>query len=179
MFLYKQVKIFGHPVHPMLIAFPIAFYTATLASFIAYAITGDLFWFGVGYISNIAGVTCAGIAAVPGFIDLVFLPDKSRVKTTGFYHLGFHLTAFFIFFVNIFLQQTKWTEVPALPDASVPIVLSALGVALTFGGGFMGWKLVQKHHVGIDLTNKQMKVEPRDKGQLDQKETPDNSVKAA
>lgn len=176
MFLYKQVKIFGHPLHPMLIAFPIAFYNGALAAFIAYAITGDLFWFGVGYMSNIAGVVTAGIAAIPGFIDLVFLPDKSRVKTTGFYHLGFHLTAFFIFFVNIFLQQNKWTQVPALPDASLAIILCSLGVALTLAGGFMGWKLVQKHHVGIDLTQKQMKVEPRDKGQLDQKEQPNQQA---
>src|SRR5688572_323089 len=108
MFLYKQVKIFGHPLHPMLIAFPIAFYNATLASFIAYAATGDLFWFGVGYVANIAGVITAGIAAFPGFIDLVYLPDKSRVKTTGFFHAACNLLAFFLFFVNIFLQKDKW-----------------------------------------------------------------------
>jgi uncharacterized membrane protein len=39
----SKAKILGHPMHPMLIAYPIAFYTGTLVGFIIYAVAGSLF----------------------------------------------------------------------------------------------------------------------------------------
>jgi hypothetical protein len=36
-----------------------------------------------------------------------------------------------------------------------------LGVLLTLAAGFLGWKMVQRHHVGIDLTAEQERLEPR------------------
>src|ERR1051325_10864773 len=49
--MYSKIKIFGHPIHPILVAFPIAFYTGALAAFIAYNVNGDAFWFKVGYVA--------------------------------------------------------------------------------------------------------------------------------
>ena len=34
--MYSKVKIAGHPIHPMLVAFPVAFYTATLVCYLVY-----------------------------------------------------------------------------------------------------------------------------------------------
>jgi uncharacterized membrane protein len=42
--VYSKIKIAGHPVHPMLVAFPVAWYTGTLAGFAVYAANGHLFW---------------------------------------------------------------------------------------------------------------------------------------
>jgi len=163
--MYKQIKLLGHPVHPMLVAFPIAFYNGTLASFIIYAITQDVFWFRVGYVSNIAGVVMAAIAALPGFVDLVFLPDDSKAKSTGLKHMACNVIALFLFIVNIFLQMNK-LSLPGLPDATYAIWLSAIGVFVTIIAGFLGWKMIQVHHVGIDLTPEQKKFEPVDETKL-------------
>ena len=38
----SKVTILGHPVHPMLVSFPVAFYTAALASYLTYQIKGDI-----------------------------------------------------------------------------------------------------------------------------------------
>jgi uncharacterized membrane protein len=145
----------------MLVSFPIAFYNGALVAFIVYAVSYDLFWFRVGYVANVAGLITAGMAMLPGFIDLVYLPDDSRAKTTGFKHMAFNLVAFFLFFVNVFLQKNKWNS-PEFPDATYPIVLCALGVFCTLCAGFLGWKMIQKHHVGIDLTPEQKAQEPVD-----------------
>src|SRR5262245_58891428 len=67
--MYTKVHIAKHPVHPMLVAFPVAFYTATLVSFVVYAVSTNPFWFKVGLVANVAGVIMAAVAAVPGFID--------------------------------------------------------------------------------------------------------------
>ena len=39
--MYSKIKIFGHPIHPMLVAYPIAFYTSTLVGFIIYGATSN------------------------------------------------------------------------------------------------------------------------------------------
>lgn len=76
--MYSKVKIFGHPVHPMLIAYPIAFYTSTLVAFLIYAANGNGFWFKVAVAANVAGVIMAAVAALPGFIDwAVGIPSRS------------------------------------------------------------------------------------------------------
>jgi uncharacterized membrane protein len=157
--MFKQIKILGHPVHPLLVGFPIALYTATLASYVIYVLTFDIFWFRAGFVANVAGVATAGLAAFTGIMDLILLPNGSRAKTTGFKHMGFNLAAFFLFFVNIFLQMNRW-QVESLPGAGSAIVFSALGVVCTFIAGYFGWEMVQKHHVGIDLTPEQKKLEP-------------------
>ena len=50
--LYSQLTLFGHPIHPMLIAYPIALYTATLVAFIIAAARGDTFWFRVAVVAS-------------------------------------------------------------------------------------------------------------------------------
>jgi uncharacterized membrane protein len=40
--VYSKIKIAGHPVHPMLVAFPVACYTGTLVGFAVYAANGRL-----------------------------------------------------------------------------------------------------------------------------------------
>lgn len=157
--MYSQIKIFGHPLHPMLVAFPIAFYNGALLSFIIFAINHDIFWFRIGYVSNIAGVVMAAAAALPGFIDLVKLPDESAAKKTGLRHMAFNVVALFLFIVNVFVQMGKWS-MSSLPDVTVAIALCAIGVGCTLCAGFLGWKLIQRHHVGVDLTPEQRRYEP-------------------
>lgn len=144
-----KIKIAGHPVHPMLTAFPIAFYTAALACFIIYAVNGDVFWFLIAVVANIAGVGSALLAAIPGVIDWLYLPDNSNAKTTGSLHMLLNVTALFLFGTNAFIQFPKCSV--ATPDSVLAIILTACGVAVTMAAGFQGWKMVQTHHVGIDL----------------------------
>ena len=40
----SKIKIAGHPVHPMLVAFPVACYAGILVGFAVYAANGHLFW---------------------------------------------------------------------------------------------------------------------------------------
>src|SRR3954462_4309431 len=87
--MYSKIKIFGHPIHPMLIAYPVAFYTATLVCYLVYLLNGDPFWFQVGVIANWAGVVMAAVAAVPGFLDwMLGIPAGTAPKRTGLQHMA-------------------------------------------------------------------------------------------
>jgi uncharacterized membrane protein len=150
--MYSKVKIAGHPVHPMLIAYPVAFYTATLVCYLVYNSNGDPFWFKVAVAANIAGAAMAALAAVPGFIDWVSIPADSRAKKTGLFHMICNVLALVCYGVTALLQFPKWNETN--PSLGLAIPLTGLGFVLTLAAGFLGWTLVQKHHVGIDIDHR-------------------------
>jgi uncharacterized membrane protein len=168
--LYSKVRVAGHPVHPMLVAFPVAFYTATVISFAVYAGSSDLFWWRMGLLLNAAGVLGAVIAAIPGFIDWATgIPKGSPAKATGRTHMLLNLGALALFTINLLLQTDRWMDLVQTareggpitsPDAGLALVLTGLGFLLTGAAGFFGWKLVQTHHVGVDLTEEQRRFEP-------------------
>jgi uncharacterized membrane protein len=154
--MYSKVKIAGHPVHPMLVAFPVAFYTATLVCYIVYTSNDDPFWFRVGVVANIAGVAMAALAAIPGFIDWLYIPKDSSAKKTGFFHMVFNVIALVCFAVAAWIMCPKWND--SVPEMALAIALSAVGFILTMVAGFLGWTLVQKHHVGVDIDHPKQKL---------------------
>ncbi|MCA1830679.1 MAG: hypothetical protein LC663_04100, partial [Actinobacteria bacterium] len=82
--MYAKLKIFGHPIHPMLVAYPVAFYTATLVGFIIYGARSDVFWLRLTIALNVAGVGMAVLAALPGFLDwLLGIPKRTEASRTG------------------------------------------------------------------------------------------------
>ena len=147
--MYSRVKIAGHPIHPMLIAYPVAFYTAALACYIVYSSNQNPFWFKVAVVANIAGVLMAAVAAIPGFIDWLFIPKDSRAKQTGLFHMLCNVLALVCFAIPAWTECAKWDDTN--PRLGLAIPLSVLGFVLTLAAGFLGWTLVQKHHVGVDV----------------------------
>src|SRR4051812_45093025 len=89
--MYTRARIAGHPIHPMLIAFPIALYVSTVVALLSFLGTNDYFWYRVATYANIAGVVMAAAAAVPGLIDLLHIPERSRARATGLRHAGFNV----------------------------------------------------------------------------------------
>ena len=158
--MYAKVKVAGHPLHPMLVGFPVTLYTVTFVCFAAVALGADPFWFRVAVYANVAGVVMAALAALPGFIDwAVGVPTGSPAKATGLWHMLANVTALVVFTINAFLH---WGQRNAPdPRAELASVLAAIGVFLTLVAGYLGWKMVQTHHVGIDLTPEQERLEPR------------------
>ncbi|HET7545106.1 MAG TPA: DUF2231 domain-containing protein [Polyangiaceae bacterium] len=157
--MYSKAKVLGHPIHPMLVGFPVAFYTGTLVAFIVYAATMDLFWFRLACVVNWAGVGTAALAAVPGLIDWATgIPRSSPAKRTALIHMALNVTSLIVFLISAIVASDHWYML--LPPAGTGIALSALGVLLTVPAGFLGWSLVQDHHVGIQLSNEQERLEP-------------------
>jgi uncharacterized membrane protein len=149
--MYSKIKLLGHPIHPMLVAFPIAFYTATLVTYLIYLVGGDVFWFRVGVAANIAGVVMAAVAAIPGFLDWALgIPGDTPAKATGLRHMLLNVTALVLFLVAAILTGGQATA--AQPDATLPFILALVGVVCTLGAGFFGWMLIQTHHVGVEMT---------------------------
>jgi uncharacterized membrane protein len=147
--MYSKIKIAGHPIHPMLVAFPVAFYTAALAGFIYFAYYNpDVFWFKVAYLANAAGVIMAIVAALPGFIDWLGIPSGLPPKRTGLLHMVCNVLALGAYGFNWYQICNLWNATAPAPGNTV--ILTAIGFVLTIIAGFLGWTMVQKHHVGVE-----------------------------
>ncbi len=145
-------QIMGHAIHPLLVAFPITFYTIATASFITYAVNANVFWFRVAFYSSMAGVIAAVVAAIPGMADYFgSIPTRDPAKKVGRTHIAFNTLALFFYASIVALM---WSSVT--PDAiytesvMAPMWLSIAGLVSTLAAGYFGGELVQKHHVGIE-----------------------------
>jgi uncharacterized membrane protein len=175
--MYTKARIAGHPIHPMLIAFPVALYAATVATLIAHVATGDSFWYRAAMWSNIAGVVMATVAALPGLIDLLGLPRHSRARATGLRHAAFNVLALGLFAVSavMLVRNAGGTLNIATGeytlDVAAPLALSILGVLSTVAAGWLGWTMVQTHHVGVkparsDRADRDVDVDDLDKPRM-------------
>jgi uncharacterized membrane protein len=160
--VYSKVKIFGHPIHPMLVSFPIALYTSTLVGFVIYAATGDHFWLKLTIAANLASVVMAVLAALPGFVDWAFgIPSGTRPKAHGLRHLLLNVSALILFAIDLFYYVGHWSGARNV-SAVLGVVLAAIGVLLTIAAGFFGWTMIQDDHVGVRLTREQEQIDTAD-----------------
>jgi uncharacterized membrane protein len=137
----STAQIGGHPIHPMLVQFPIVCFILTLIFDIFY-VRGDV---GVAPYSNwilAIGLVMAALAAVAGLTD--FLGDKRIQGADAVKHMLANVTAVVIEVVNLVLRLKN-------PDsiASVGVWLSVLVVLILAYSGWMGGKLVYKHGIGV------------------------------
>ena len=172
--MYTKARIAKHPIHPMLIAFPVALYVATVVALFVHLGTLDPFWYRVAMWTNISGVVMAAVAAVPGLIDLLSLPPHTRARATGYRHAAFNVLSLVLFAISAVLLYQKagnsFTLEPGIyrMDVTAPLVLGVLGVLSTCVAGYLGWTLVQTHHVGIKPTQLGPVHEPDEIDDLDE-----------
>ena len=140
-----KVKLLGHPIHPMLIVFPLGLLATSLFFDIIYLFTGDGGWSSAGEHMIAAGVIGGLAAAVFGFLDWLAIPDGTRAKSIGLLHGAGNVLVTLLFIVSWFLRR----PMPAAPPAGA-LVLSFLGVGIALVTGWLGGELVGRLGVGVD-----------------------------
>ncbi len=141
----SKASIKGHPIHVMLIPFPIAFFVGTLVADIVTLSTLSPFWFFVGYVLNIGAFSMAAIAAIPGLIDYFnIIPARSRARKHATRHMGLNLTIAALYFVSWLIKENMGGL------NFVPVALEVIGTGMLLYSGWLGWTLVYKHGVAID-----------------------------
>lgn len=135
----------GHPLHPILVCFPIAFYIGTLIFDILAKTYSPEFLF-TAYNLEIAALIAAGVAAIPGIIDYVYtVPPKSTAKKRGAKHALTNVGVI-IFFTAALIYRGQ----NEMPNIGALIALEAAGVVLLLFAGWMGGTLVYRNQIGVD-----------------------------
>jgi uncharacterized membrane protein len=140
----STVAIAGHPFHPLIVTFPIAFLVGALGTDLGYWLTTDDFWARASLWLLGAGFTSGIVAALTGMLDFLKI-DRVRKRRAGWAHMIGNVTALSLTLINWLL---RWNN-PA--DAIVPtgfllslIVASLLGVT-----GWYGAELIYRHKVAV------------------------------
>jgi uncharacterized membrane protein len=141
----QKAKLLGHPIHPMLIVFPLGLLATAVAFDIVGLVSGDASWFRISYWMIAAGVIGGLVAAPFGLIDWLTIPAGTRAKAVGLWHGVGNLVVVLLFIVSWFLRQPA----PESPG-SLGLVLSFLGVAIALVTGWLGGELVHRLGVGVD-----------------------------
>jgi uncharacterized membrane protein len=101
----STASIAGHPLHPMLIPFPIAFFVATFVCDLVFWRTGDSFWATGALWLLGAGLVMAALAAVIGLLD-VLGEERIRALNDVWWHAGGNVIAVLIALYNWYLRYT-------------------------------------------------------------------------
>lgn len=149
----STAKIAGHPIHPMFVPFPIAFWLAALVCDIVAATgSGDGWAVAAQWLVG-AGIAFALIAAIFGFIDF-FGESRIRALRHAWEHMLGNLVAVVIAAASLFLRLTMGAAEAVLPWG---LLLSCLVAAILLFTGWRGADLVYGHATGV-----------RDQASLDQ-----------
>lgn len=140
-----QATLLGHPIHPMLIVFPLGLFPIAVIFDLIYWFTKNGHWADVSYWIIAAGIVGALLAAVFGLIDWLKIPDGTRAKSIGLVHGVANIIVAGLFIVSWLLRRPNPTA-PALLD----IVLGIIGVLLALFSGWLGGELVYRLNMGVD-----------------------------
>ena len=139
----SPASIQKHPVHPMLIPFPIALWIFSLVCDVIYAMGwGAAIWNDMAFYTMVGGLLGALAAAVPGYLDYRSLADPT-VKRIGQWHMVINLAIVVLFVINLALRMASE------PGAGLPISLSAIAIAMLGVSGWLGGELVYVHGVAV------------------------------
>jgi uncharacterized membrane protein len=134
----------GEAIRPILVSFPIAYFTAAFVADLAYWQTADVLWETFSDWLITAGLITAGFAAIVFVIDLV---RGKRSRTLAWPHAVGYVLAVLLSLLNAFVHSRDgYTAV--VPTG---LTLSALVVAILLTTGWAGRALIAHRREGADL----------------------------
>lgn len=150
----STASIAKHPIHHLLIPFPIAFLIGALASDIVYLAGRAPFWSTASYYLLVCGFVMALVAAVFGFIDFVTIA-RVRERAPGWIHFIGNLTAVVLTLINFAIRSPQGNGV-GMPAG---IVLSIIVTLILGTTGWFGGELAYRYRVGMIETMPQRAAE--------------------
>jgi uncharacterized membrane protein len=141
----SRAKLFGHPVHQMLIVFPLGLLAMSIVFDAIAILSANGYWSEIGFWMIAAGVVTGLLAAPFGAIDWLAIPAGTRAKRIGALHGIGNVVVVLLFALGWLLRS----DAPATPTG-LALALSFGGGALAMVTGWLGGELVDRLAVGVD-----------------------------
>lgn len=140
----STVAIAGHPLHPLLVTFPIAFLTGALGTDVGYWLTSDPFWARASFWLIGSGIVTGLIAAATGMSDFARI-DRVREHSAGWAHMVGNVAALTLSAASFWLRWSNQTGA-ILP---LGLILSLVVATLLGITGWYGAELIYRHKVAV------------------------------
>ena len=141
----SRAKLLGHPVHQMLIVFPLGLLSAGVVFDVVALMSESPLWGWMAYYLLGAGIVAGLVAAVFGAIDYFAIPRGTRAKYVGTLHGVGNVVVVALFGAGWLLRQ----DTPADPPV-IALLFSLLAFLLSAGTAWLGGELVDRLGVGVD-----------------------------
>ena len=139
----STARIGGHPIHPMLIPFPIVCFIGTLVADIVFLNNRMHGWATASRYLLAVGLVMAALAAVAGLTD--FMGDERiRHSSDALKHMLANVTAVILEIINLFLRLNNDAAI-----GKIGVYLSAIVVLILLYSGWKGGELVFRHGIGV------------------------------
>jgi uncharacterized membrane protein len=142
----SRIKSLGHPVHPMLVMFPVALFVTAVIFDLVDIVGGPRFFGEAAYWNILIGLIGGVLAAAVGAVDLLAIPSRTRAKRIGVSHAAVNL-AVILLFAAIWAVRMAADERGAGGAIFAIEVVALAGVGL---GSWFGGELVDRLGVGVD-----------------------------
>jgi uncharacterized membrane protein len=141
----SRVKFAGHPVHPMLVVFPLGLLGTAVIFDIIYLISDNSQWTVAAHYMIGAGLLGGLAAALFGWLDWVGIPSGTRAKRIGLWHGLGNVAVLALFMLSWVLRR----ENPALPPTGA-IVAGLSAIVLAVITAWLGGEMVYRLGVGVE-----------------------------
>jgi uncharacterized membrane protein len=142
----SKASIGGHPIHPMLIPFPLALWATSFAVDILFYFTRQSTLLVIAKFMIAVGCLGALAAAIAGIIDWLSI-NNGDVKKVANWHARLNVAALVVFAISLFLRMGRYSELVGR-KLTIPFLLSLVGVILISISGWLGGELVFRYGVG-------------------------------
>ena len=140
----STVAIAGHPFHPLIVTFPIAFLVGVAATDLVYWWTKSPFWAQASFWLVAAGLATAVLAAITGLLDFLRI-ERVRKRQAGWAHMFLNVAALALTIINLVIRLGN----PAENILYLGLALSAIVATILGLSGWYGAELVYRHKVAV------------------------------
>jgi uncharacterized membrane protein len=141
------MRFFGYPIHPMLVHFPVVFWTVAAAAYVAGAADviepADV----VAKFANGAGLTMAMLVMLAGLFELRSIDSRSEAMRVATWHMMIMATVWVCFLVALMLSISTGLGRPTTQIATVACAVA--GFLLMGVGGWLGGRLAYEFGVAV------------------------------
>lgn len=141
----SHVKVLGHPLHPILVSFPIGLFGTAFVFDLLRIFTNDSTWALVSFYLLGAGIVFGMVAAVAGWLDWAHITPGTRAKRLGVIHAGINIVVMALVAASWLLRR----ETPGDPGTAA-FLLSFAAIGLAGVSGWLGGELVYRLRIGVD-----------------------------
>ncbi|MGY4397361.1 putative membrane protein [Sphingomonas sp. UYAg733] len=134
----------GNPIHSLLAAFPLAFFTGAFVTDIIYANTAEMMWANFSIWLITGGLIMGVFAGIAGLIDFIASKRIRRARPAWPHSVGNALVLILSLFNAFVHSRDGWTSV--VPTG---IILSGIVTVLVIVTSWLGALLVYRHRVGV------------------------------
>lgn len=150
-----MASIAKHPVHPMLVPFPIGLWVFSFVADVMFLMGwGGPVWNDVAFYTMAGGIVGALLAAPFGLLDFLKLKDRVT-RRIGTMHMALNLVIVAIFAADLWLRMQTGSA------AGLPVTLSAVAILMLLASGWLGGEMVYVHGAGVQPPAERRETEIR------------------